>query len=128
LSEIGSRYNNALIAPERNNHGHAVLSSLIYEIGYENVYQHRDYDAKGNAQEKPGFPTNLKTKPIMLGTLARLLEAIPEAFRDHEFFNECYRFVQHDNGTIGAQTACHDDRVIAKAIALEIWSNLWMRT
>jgi hypothetical protein len=60
LSEIGSRYNDALIAPERNNHGHAVLSSLIYEIGYENVYQHRDYDAKGNARKSRAFLPTLK--------------------------------------------------------------------
>lgn len=123
LAELGEQYNYALIAPERNNHGHAVLSSLIYELGYSNVYQHKDYDAKGNASEKPGFPTNLKTKPIMLGTISRLLESIPEAFKDKGFFGECYRFVQHDNGSIGAQTGSHDDRVIAKAIALEIWSN-----
>jgi hypothetical protein len=128
LAEIGNQYNTALLAVERNNHGHAVLSALTYELSYPNIYQHRDYDVKGNATSKPGFPTNMKTKPIMLSTLGRLLEDAPEFFRDNEFFTECFRFVQHDNGKAGAIQGAHDDRVIARAIAGEVWAHGRSRT
>lgn len=125
LAELGYRYNTARIAVERNNHGHAVLSALLYELAYpeDRIYHHKDYDAKGNASEKPGFPTNVKTKPIMLSNLVQSLQDLPEAFLDHEFFRECYQFVQLDNGKVGAAPGTHDDRVIAKGIALEIRSN-----
>lgn len=125
LAELGYRYNTAKIAVERNNHGHAVLSALMYELAYpeESIYHHKDYDAKGEVSEKPGFPTNVKTKPIMLSNLVQLLQDAPEAFLDHEFFSEGYQFVQHDNGKIGAQQGCHDDRIMAKGIGMEVRSN-----
>jgi hypothetical protein len=124
LAEIGRVYNTALIAVERNNHGHAVLEALIYNLHYPNIYKHKEYDAKNiTGGEKPGFPTNIKTKPIMLSTMGELMEKAPEQFRDVEFFTECFRFVQKDNGKAEAQDGCHDDRVIARAIVAEVWAH-----
>lgn len=123
LAEIGRMYNMALIAVERNNHGHAVLEALIYNLHYPNIYKHKDYDATNAAGEKPGFPTNIKTRPIMLSTMGELMEKAPDLFRDSDFFTECFRFVQKDNGKAEAQDGCHDDRVIARAIVAEVWAH-----
>ncbi|MEZ2661422.1 DNA packaging protein, partial [Aneurinibacillus aneurinilyticus] len=63
LDKLGRMYNNAKLAPERNNHGHAVLLALMEVFRYPNLYTHRDYDQKGNLLEKEGFPTTQKTRP-----------------------------------------------------------------
>ncbi|MBU1741715.1 MAG: hypothetical protein KKC37_09230 [Proteobacteria bacterium] len=58
LIEVAKYYNGALIAVERNNHGHAVLATIRGE-GYRNLYRHRD-------DKKYGWPTNPKTRPVMI--------------------------------------------------------------
>ena len=35
-----------MIGPERNNHGHSVLNTLINQVAYDNLYYHVDYDSK----------------------------------------------------------------------------------
>jgi hypothetical protein len=48
LKDLSEEYNEALVVVERNNHGHAVLTTLIYELAYKHrVYHHQDYDQRG---------------------------------------------------------------------------------
>jgi hypothetical protein len=120
LKDLSEEYNEALVVVERNNHGHAVLTTLIYELAYKHrVYHHQDYDQRGKLVKKPGWITSSKTKPIMLSTLQQVLESGPELFHNAAFFGECSTFVYHDDGSIGSINGCHDDLVMARAIGQE---------
>jgi len=56
LHHLAEYYNSAAILPERNNHGHAVILSLI-DTHDETVMAYFD--------DKPGWPTSLKSKAQM---------------------------------------------------------------
>lgn len=118
LAELGRRYNCALIAVERNNHGHAVLHSLVHDHHYPNLYCHPG--GAGTRRERLGWPMNAQTRPLAIGALERMLRAAPEAFASRRLLEQCRSFVHHDSGKIGALAGEHDDLVIAAAIALAV--------
>ncbi len=105
---LARKYNDALVAVERNNHGHAVLSSLLMGQGYTNVYQ---------AGGQPGWLTNVATRPRMLENFAALLSAAPFMFLSPRLLEECRTFVRHPDGSCSAASGAHDDTVMAMAIA-----------
>ncbi len=117
LGALGYYYLEALLGVERNNHGHSALNTLMNEVQYSNLYRHIDYHDPRNYGQLPGWPTNAKTKPVMIDDLD---EAIAEGhLRVHsaELVRECLTYVVDDAGATGAQPGHHDDRVIAAAIA-----------
>jgi len=105
---LARKYNEALVAVERNNHGYAVLSNLMMSQGYTNVYQ---------AGGQPGWLTNVATRPRMLENLAALLSAAPFMFLSPRLLEECRTFIRHPDGTCSAASGAHDDTVMAMAIA-----------
>ena len=116
--ELCESYNNALLAVERNNHGHTVLHVLRNRLGYGYLYRYRDYDAKKDAA-KLGWDTNLKSKPIMIDDLGAAIREGLVAIRSRELVRECMTYVAGERGNTGADSGCHDDRVVAMAIALQ---------
>jgi len=119
IAGLAALYNHALLGVERNNHGHTVLDILKNRLGYPNLYYHREYNAATRIR-KLGWETNLRTKPIMIDELAQALHEGAMAINDPEFISECLTYVYNDRGGTEAQTGCHDDRVIAAAIALQL--------
>jgi len=118
IVELAKEYNGAQLAVERNNHGSGVLA-LVEEIcGYKRVY--------GEAG-MAGWLTTSLSKPRMLGRLNAALVESPRSFRSRSFFEECRSFVRRANGSSGAQSGCHDDRVMAMAIALEVRARFWQK-
>ncbi len=120
LGAAGHYYREALLGVERNNHGHSVLNTLMNEVQYTNLYRHVDYHDPYNYGQLPGWPTNAKTKPVMVDDLD---EAISEGhLRIHsaDLVRECLTYVVDDAGATGAQPGHHDDRVIAAAIAWQL--------
>ncbi|WP_432400966.1 hypothetical protein [Wukongibacter sp. M2B1] len=118
---LGEYYNNAIAGIERNNHGHAVLNTLINYDVYDYLYHHVNYNSDtGQEESEPGFPTNKQTKPILISDLQ---EAIREGWlpiNSIELVDELITYVNLGNGKMGAQEGCHDDRVIALGIALQV--------
>ena len=132
-------FNNALLAIERNNHGHAVLLGL-YEIKkYPNLYFEKQENRllepnHGPATSNPitkdvvrlGWHTTSITKPIMVDQLKLAIEqdtAIDEdnfdplfLIRDEIFLSECLTY-QQEGVKFGAAVGKHDDDVMATAIA-----------
>jgi hypothetical protein len=108
VAELGRHYGDALIAVERNNHGHAVLTQLIDREGYLNLYAE-----KGQA----GWLTSVSTRPRMIEHLAVLLEQNPELFFSRRLLQECRTFVRRADTSSGATGGAHDDCVLAMAIA-----------
>lgn len=111
VARMARRYNQALVAVERNNHGHAVLAYLVTAEGYGDIYEHG-----GQA----GWPTNAATRPQMIANLAAVLASAPELFFSPRLLRECRTFVRHSDGNSRAASGAHDDCVMAMAIALEV--------
>jgi hypothetical protein len=108
---IGREYNHALIAVERNNHGHAVLASLTMHEGCNNVYY------QGN---NPGWLTSAASRPRMLENFAATLTNAPFLFSSTRLLEECRTFVRHPDGSASAASGTHDDLVMAMAVALAV--------
>jgi hypothetical protein len=105
---LARKYNEALVAVERNNHGYAVLAHLMMGQGYTNVYQ---------TGGQPGWLTNVATRPRMLENFAALLSQAPFMFLSPRLLEECRTFIRHPDGTCSAAAGAHDDTVMAMAIA-----------
>lgn len=75
LVYLAKYYNQALLTPELNNHGHATLASIKNEQYYQ-VYRREVQDELGkDTQDKVGWLTNVKTK-------AKMLDDFKAAYRD----------------------------------------------
>jgi hypothetical protein len=97
LASLGRFYNDATLAPETNNHGHATLYA-IQQDGYWNLYYHVDL-VTGKQRDDPGFPT----EGGALGTRAQILDMLNECLmlgamviRDAQFLRECLTFQSGD--------------------------------
>ena len=110
LIKLGTRYNTALLAVERNNHGHAVLVQLRMK-DYLNIFMQ---------DNKDGWATTPASKPRMIEMMAAVVTEKPQLVRSARLWNECRTFVRHVDGTTGAASGAHDDCVIAMAIALAV--------
>jgi Terminase RNaseH-like domain len=108
---LARQYNKALVAVERNNHGHAVLGYL--SMVHADVAR---YHVKGNE----GWLTSMATRPMMLLNLAGVLAAAPHLFNSARLLEECKTFVRRPDSTTGAANGAHDDTVMAMAIALAV--------
>ncbi len=107
LIELGREYNTALLAVEKNNHGHAVLACLRM-MDYPRVFVQKGQD---------GWLTSAVSRPAMIENLAAALVEEPSLFRSVRLLNECRTFVRDAEGNTGAAPGTHDDCVMAMAIA-----------
>ena len=102
-------YNRALLIPEANNHGIAVLGELK-RAGYGHVYRRRNGE--------PGFLTTQNSKAALVGALAAYIRQDACRVRDRETLRECLSYVYDDKGHTNAMSGAHDDRVIALGLAV----------
>jgi len=121
LVEIAKYYNGALIVPERNNHGHSVINTLVNQINWENVYHYLDYDpVLRKSVPKTGWDTNGKTRPVMLSALREHIEKGWLKVHDRVLLGECRMFGPNETtGKIEALSGAHDDDIIATALAIQ---------
>ena len=112
-ADLGHEYNAAWIVVERNNHGSGVLAHLGTACGYERIYCQG-----GRRRGEPGWLTTTLSRPAALSRLDAALVQEPERFMSRRLLAECRSFVRLANGSSGAQSGAHDDRVMAMAIAL----------
>lgn len=114
---------NALIVPEKNNHGMSVVDRLL-TYAYPRLYSRVPFD-QGNREfhDEFGWVTNARTKMVLL---RRLQEYLNNGWIDPDVGQprcprlraEVNTFVHHDNGNPGAQVGYHDDMVMAYGLAL----------
>lgn len=120
LADIGASYNNALICVERNNSGGSVILTLERQLLYGNIYYHKEWYRDAQGQRKvialAGFPTNVKTRPMALNELAKLVRDGPELWKDRVFVDEALTFIYNDKGKPEHQPSKWDDTVLARAI------------
>ncbi len=69
--------------------------------------------------EMPGFQCHVGTKPLVIASLSRALDGDPPlAVYDPHVVDELATFVVHDDGREAALPSCHDDDVMALAMAI----------
>ena len=107
ICKLAKEYNDAELAVERNNHGHAVLMHLD-TLKYGHVFH------EGGLA---GWNTTAASRPPMIETLGEMLVEKPGNFQSVKLWNECRTFVRAADGRPGAGVGSHDDCVIAMAIA-----------
>lgn len=122
LDQLGRWYNQALIGVEINNHGLTTVQRLR-DIGYDNLYrQERGKDERYEEYtSKLGWRTDIKTKPLMIDSLAEAIAKGQIVDYDRIFLNECMTYVTDERGKTGAQDGCYDDTVMATAIAYQLF-------
>lgn len=122
LYMLGEYYNFALIGVESNNHGLTVIQRLR-DMRYRNLYRReKGIDERfESATSKLGWRTDRKTKPLMIDHLSEHLTKKTLKDYDRDFIMECIDYVTDNKGRTNAQEGKHDDRVIATAIALQLF-------
>jgi hypothetical protein len=142
LDHFGRMYNKALLAPELNNTGHAVIQGL-QELSYPNLFfedhlRHVTFGKKEPEKtRKYGWETTAKSRSIALEGIKQAVEGEftsgPEDFDtefivlDKIFLQECFTFRNID-GKIEAAPGKHDDSIIAWAIAYQMFKRLVGKT
>jgi hypothetical protein len=117
--QLGRRFSKAYLIIERNNHGLTLIRRL-QDLGYSSLYVDHTLDGAyaDKTTRRAGFLTTSKTKPLILDNLRALLRQGESGIVDRETLEEMRTLVIDDAGRINAQQGCHDDCVMAYAIAL----------
>lgn len=110
LHTLAEAYHGTIVV-ERNNHGHAVLGKLK-ALGSTRI-------APG-VDGRPGWVTNLQSKPVAIDALAVALRDGLIAIRCQAALDELQVYQVNPNGSTSAPPGgkYHDDRVMSRAIAL----------
>jgi len=120
LIRLGKYYNEAWIGVEVNNHGLATVNKLKME--YTNVYQRKTFDRNTDTWiQKPGWETNVKTKPLMIDDFTAALREDLVVINSKELIQECMTYVKDDKGKCNAQEGCFDDRVVSAMIGFQVY-------
>ena len=104
---LSRQYNGAVVAVERNNHGHAVLRTL----GMLHA------DAPLFRPERAGGMADDAATVRGCCELVAVLSAAPCLFVSRRLLEECRTFVRRPDGSTAAASGTHDDTVMAMAIA-----------
>jgi len=100
IAEVGKMFNTALVAPEANDIGEAVVMEL-QNINYPNLYYSvRFVKEKGHSKPKeervPGWFTTSKTRPVMINLLEEDVREVNIVIKNPYFVPEAYTFI-YDN-------------------------------
>ena len=114
---LGKYYHDALIGIEIN-YSRQPTRILQKKYNYPNLYMRERLDgASDRSVMDYGFETTSRTKPIIIGELVELIRNNPYIEEDIPTLKEMTTFVKKENGKLEAIDGCHDDLVMAKAIA-----------
>jgi hypothetical protein len=125
---LGRWFNDAMVAPEQGG-GYGEALTIFLRDGkdgrppYPNVYRHRhELRTDRLTQKTYGFPMTVKTRPLVIETLDRALREKALPWLDAEALSEYHTFVHaSSNPSPRAQDGCNDDRVMADAVAVELF-------
>ncbi|MBK23588.1 MAG: hypothetical protein CME70_06235 [Halobacteriovorax sp.] len=124
LNEAGMRYNKAVICPENNSYGYAVIMKL-QELGYPNLYYKNQKDkfaamyGEGNIS-KAGFTTSGVSRVQILTKLEEVLRNRQVNAYSSRLYDELKTFIWKGNKA-QAQRGANDDLVIALAIGVWLY-------
>ena len=120
LFYLGRYYNNALLCVESNSIGLATLLRLD-QMRYVNLYyQTRVADLSSSDGQRPGFKTTMASKPQIIGLLQNAIIEDDLYIPSKIIIKELKTYISKDSGKMEAMQGCHDDTVMACAMALEV--------
>lgn len=120
VAKLGARYNTALLAVERNNHGHSMLNTLVNKVDYPNLYRHEDYDhERGSTVHVLGWPTTEGSRQQMLDEFREAIQSGRFVPGDRRLVRECLRFVRTKGGKYEAGRGADDDRIVSVSVAIQ---------
>jgi hypothetical protein len=126
LACLGHFYNGAKIAVEANNHGLLTVHKLYHDHAYPNVFLEQIEDKTQEAETiNLGFKTTMKSKPMIIDLLRAALRDNDITLVDKTTLKEMMTFIVTESGKLKAEEGCHDDCVMALAIANYIHEGIW---
>jgi len=121
IEEVSYKYNKALVAVEKNNHGHVVLEGL--KQTRVPLYYQKKYDSYAKKWTTTiGWHTNNKTKPMAIDELESLFANKEIGILQDNILDELSTFIYEEYGITeksGASPGAHDDLVLALAICVQ---------
>lgn len=101
MMKTGKRFNWAMLGPEANDIGEAVVSK-IQDEGYPHLYHHtalvkQKGDKRPKEEKRPGWITTTKLRPIIINELEEDIRLDKVIIRDPEFTREAYTFIYDSN-------------------------------
>jgi hypothetical protein len=118
LKTLGYHYNTARIAPENNNHGLLTAVRLGRDYSYPNIFTDiREGQLQDNYSINIGFNTNAKTKPLIIDRLRASCRDSEIEINCKATLQEMLTYIVNEAGQMEAEENCHDDCVMALAIA-----------
>jgi intein/homing endonuclease len=120
LNKMGRRYNNALMVPEVNSPGLAVVMALK-QLVYPSPYFRLDkLDTMSAAfTDKLGWRTTSSNKDTLIIEFAKALRDKTLTIHSKILFDEMVVYVRDKNGNMNAQEGFNDDTVMAAAIGFQ---------
>ena len=116
---LGMYYNKALIGIEANFDTYPIKKLEEYKYPKQFVRDRED-TYTGKKEKRFGFKTDRITRPLILSQLQEIVNDHIELINDKETLEEMLVFVRNEKGRPEAQEGCHDDLVMALAIAYYI--------
>lgn len=113
---LGQFYNFALVGIEANFSTYPIreLQRLGYPLQYTRITED-SYTFK--PKESFGFRTTAVTRPVILAELVRVVRENSDTLNCPVTIDEMLTFVRNESGRAEAMSGCHDDCVMALAIA-----------
>jgi hypothetical protein len=126
LVALGYYYNEALIVPERNNHG-LVTCVELRDQHYPNLYLDITEGSIEPDREtlNIGVFTSEKTKPLMIDKLRAFDRNREIEINDTQTLEEMLTFVVTESGKMEAEGGAHDDCVMSLALAAYASDGRW---
>lgn len=119
LAEMYSKKDPALIVPECNGNGLALIEYL--KPRYGRIYEREVFSAREKKRlKKLGFQTTYSTKTMLIEHFIELLQKDYPQIRDKDLLEELKVFIYSDEAQkkgAGAQSGFHDDRVMSMLLA-----------
>lgn len=119
IYDLGKEYGWAYAVVEATDHGLTILNNLTERTDYPKhmIHSVETVDTKSKQlQKKWGFYTNLKTRPLVLDTLAQMIDDQDVIVYSKKVQSECLRFIIDEDGDMHAMEGYHDDCVMMLAI------------
>jgi hypothetical protein len=125
LNEAAMRYNKALVCPENNTYGYAVIMKLT-ELGYPNLYyknqkdRYADHHSGDSKIYKIGFTTTGQSRNQILTKLEEVIRNKQIKIYSPRLYEELKAFIWKGNKA-QAQKGKNDDLVMALAIGVWLY-------
>jgi len=126
LFHLGNFFNQAFIIVENNSHGILTCTRLGKDMAYPNFYTSVRHDQITDKETVVlGFTTTAKTKPLVIDQLRAANRDGELELNDKTTIREMLTYIVTESGAMEAEQGCHDDCVMALALANYVHEGAW---